>query len=507
MTQSTLAITAQRPGKRVEFSLKKLTVGLVGLFALDNSLLLHFWGLNLTFTVLLALASTAAIQALCSRIPDELPAISLRTLLFAFCISLALFVLGGEGRFFYANTDWQVRDAVLRDMATNPWPFAYDLNGSAYFLRAPIGLYLLPAMFGSGAETALLISNAIRLAILLSIAWHLFEGNRERIVALAIFIIFSGWDIVGTALYAWLGGNPSWDHIEAWNIGSQYSSHVTQAFWVPQHAIAGWTCAVTFLLWRKGLLPIGLFAASIPLVAIWSPLAIMGAVPFALFAGIVALRRRAVTWNDTALATLGFALSLPALLYLKIDASSVGMHWHSMRVAVWGLCVGLEVLPFALPLLWGSGFRQTDQSVVLLVVLLLLLMPLIQVGVSADFQMRASIMPLALLAIFFAQWICQHLQRGPRPATIVGYVFVAIGLGAPTPLLEIRRALVNGPSPRPRCSLVGVWNKQDGMIGPYAMYLAPVSKLPSALRHIPVTLGRSEPQVCWERKWVLPTHG
>ena len=109
---------------------------------------------------------------------------------------------------------------------------------------------------------------------------------------------------------------------------------------MPQHAIAGWACAVTFLLWRKGLAPIGLFAASIPLVAIWSPLAIMGAIPFALFAGIIALRQRAFDWSDIAIAALAVGVALPALLYLQVDASKVGMH-RSTNPLIWALCIGL----------------------------------------------------------------------------------------------------------------------------------------------------------------------
>src|SRR5206468_2185555 len=164
-----------------------------------------------------------------------------------------------------------------------------------------------------------------------------------------------------------------------------------------------------------------------------------------------------------------------------------------------------EVLPFAWPLLRGSDTGQADRPVILLIVLLLLLMPLLQIGVSVDFQMRASIMPLALLAILFAQWLCKLLERKPAPQLTIAYALLAIILGAPTPLLEVRRALVNGPSPRPRCSLIGVWNKQDGMVVPYATYLAPVSKLPPGLQGIPVTAGRSDPDECWDRKWVVPT--
>jgi len=351
---------------------------------------------------------------------------------------------------------------------------------------------------------AMLISDSFRLTLLLTLAWYLFDSKRERAVALTVFLLFSGWDVVGAAFYEALGARLPWDHIEHWNFGYQYSSHVTQAFWVPQHAIAGWTCAIAFLLWRKGIAPLGVFAASVPLVAIWSPLAMIGAIPFALFAGFDTLRRRAVQVQDIGLAALALAVALPALFYLQLDASSVGFRLLPTRPFVWALCVALEVLPFAWPVLRDRLSPASDRAVILLIVCLLLLMPLVQVGVTADFQMRASIMPLALLSIYFAQWLCALLAEKPRRTAVIAYAAVAVLLGAATPLLELRRAFIHPPSPRPLCSLIGVWYKQDGLIVPYSTYLAPLSKLPQPLRHVPVVLGRSDPGTCWDRQWDLP---
>ena len=504
MTEAVAAIALPQAAARTGVSVRSLAATLLGLFALDNLLLLHFWGLSLPATVGLSAAAAGGIWALSAKFSQEPARVPVGTIAGAFAISLLVYALGGEGRFFYANTDWQIRDAVLRDMATNPWPYAYDVKGVAYFLRAPLGTYLLPAMFGAGAEVAMLVSNALRLTLLLALGWHLFQSKRERTIGLAVFLLFSGWDIVGTALYSALGVHRSWDHIEPWNFGYQYSSHITQAFWVPQHAIAGWTCAVTFLLWRRGIAPIGLFAASIPLVSIWSPLAIMGAVPFAFLAGWEVLRRRAFNLNDVALGGLAVVIALPALLYLQIDADKVGMHVLRTYPPQWLACIGLEVLPFTVPLMREPG-SATDRPVLRMIQFLLLAMPLFQVGVSADFQMRASIMPLALLSILFAQWICRVADAKPARTTALTYAAVTIAIGSVTPLLEVRRAVVNAPTPIPLCSLVGVWDKQDAEVVPFATYLAPVSNLPAALRHVPVTAGRSDPKACWDRKWATPT--
>jgi len=502
MSQAAAAIAAERPAMRLGLSVRTLTVALLSLFAADNLLLLHFWGLPLAATAGLAFLASSAIWMLSRKIPDALPAVPPNVFAVALLVSLGLFALGGEGRFFYANTDWQVRESVLRDLATNPWPFAYSLGGKAYFLRAPIGTYLLPALFGTHAEIMLLISNALRLTLLLTLGWHLFDGRVQRAIALGICILFSGWDAVGTALYSALGANLTWDHIEPWNFGFEYSSNVTLAFWAPQHAIAGWTCALAFMLWRKGLVPLGAFAASIPLVAIWSPLAVMGAIPFAVFAGVSALRRKAFDLNDVGLGALAVALALPALVYLQIDAVSVGTHWFAIHPLVWVACIVFEVLPFTVPLLRKPA--SSDKPLVLLILTVLMAMPLVQIGEYSDFQMRASIMPLALLSTLFAQWMCRIRQETPVRTAALVYAIIAVALGAATPVLEIKRAVVNAPSPQPLCSLVGVWTKQDMVDVTRATYLAPVSKLPPALRGVPVTAGQFDPARCWDREWALP---
>jgi hypothetical protein len=504
MTAAAATIAVDRRGTKTGFSVGTLAATLLGLFAVDNLLLVHFWGLSPPLTAGLIFAAGTAIAALCSRFPAKLRPVPYRTLAIAFLVALALFALGGEGRFFYANVDWQVRDAVLRDMATNPWPVAYDIGGTAWFLRAPLGTYLVPAMFGAHAEIALLVWNSLRLALLLTLAWHLFGSARERFTVLALFILFSGWDALGTALASSLGQHPSWDHLEAWNEGFQYSSNITLAFWVPQHAIAGWTCALAFLLWRKSLVPVGLFAATIPLVAIWSPLALMGAIPFALFAGLDVVRRRAFGFGDVALAALAVLIALPALFYLQVGASGVGMHLRPVSPLVWLFGALLEVLPFAWPLLRDRESGTTDRPVLLIVVGSLLLMPFVQIGESVDFQMRATIMPLALLSIAFAEWVYRPSKEKPARTASIAYAVAAIALGAATPLLEVRRALVNPPSPRPLCSLIGVWNKQDNAIAPYSTYLAPVAALPSGLSRIPVVAGRSDPEKCWDENWAIP---
>ena len=143
------------------------------------------------------------------------------------------------------------------------------------------------------------------------------------------------------------------------------------------------------------------------------------------------------------------------------------------------------------------------QRLVLWAVLLwLMVAPHYRIGVSSDFQMRSSIMPLALLALGFIGWMTRLMDSVPRPRTALAYAVLTLLIGAVTPALEIKRALVMRPSPEPRCSLIGVWSRQTDLVAPTATYLARASALPVSLRNIPVTAGLHDPAQCWDRPWL-----
>src|SRR5947209_2336598 len=74
-------------------------------------------------------------------------------LLFCLATALALCLLGGEGRFFFANADWLIRDAIINDLVAWPWPFGYPIGEphsgvQTFIFRAPLAMYMLPAVVG-----------------------------------------------------------------------------------------------------------------------------------------------------------------------------------------------------------------------------------------------------------------------------------------------------------------------------------------------------------------------
>ena len=483
--------------------LRGLMAVLIALFALDNVLLLGFLGgAPLLVAALAAILPFALAYIVWKSVPGECR-IGVPTILVCFAIAAILLILGGEGRLFYATADWQIRDAVLADMGNHHWPFDYWLDGKSKLLRAPIGMYLVPALLGGpsqiGRDWALLSHNMLVLGLLLSIGSALFEGRQGKWIGLVVFVMFSGLDVIGSLINDAATGAADWDHIERWAANYQYSSHITQIFWVPQHAFAGWTAALTYMLWRKGIAPIGLFAASLPLVALWSPLILFGALPFAIFAGAQALLNRAWNWRDILVCGLAVLLAIPALLYLSAGAASVGGGLFPINPAAYFLLLLLEVAPFLWPLLRDQD-GATDHVTILIAGVCLLLMPLWAIGMSNDFQMRASIMPLALVAIAFARWAGRLESRSWKT-----WFLVVITLGSVTGMAEIARAFRLAPSPAPHCSLAAVWHRQTGFAVAHDSYFAARDAFP--IRIDPrERVSSAQPTDCWRRPWNMPFH-
>lgn len=481
---------------------------LLGWIAADNVLLFGFLGFGLLAAISASVVVGILVGALTIYATAESDAhIRMSTILVCMALAIGLLILGGEGRFLYANADWQIRDALLADMGDHPWPYVTRIGGADQIVRAPIGMYLKPALIGGGdqglRDLALLASNAIMLTGILALGSALFDTGKARIIAFAIFFMFSGMDIFGALFRVMTGEWPGIDHIELWNSQSQFSSHITMAFWVPQHAMAGWICAVLLLLWRRGLMPLGAFAAAIPLVAIWSPLAIMGAIPFALLAGIETLFQRRVRVADIALGAAALTVAIGPLLYLRAGSEAVVNRLTNMTLLQYVIVLALEIIPFSILLLLNRQRIGFGNAIPFVTVGSLILIPLYCIGQAIDFQMRASIVPLAIMALGIARIFANAGGLGPaiRPVAIL-----LLLIGACTPAMEIRRALVLRSSPPPACSLIDAWHKQSGAVKPtYAVYFAPLSALPAALRPVPasrIVPGKSTQ--CWDRPWEMP---
>ena len=500
LTASTGTTTDQAAGRAIRADW--LLAGLAGWLLVDQLLLWRFLGLaSLPLwtggvaacgVLIWRMASASGLDA---RIP--LPRLAL-------CIgfALVLLMLGGEGRLFYSNIDWQVRDAVLRDMALHPWPFVYARSGGELdLLRAPIGMFLVPALafkqWGPVAgDLALLVQNALLTGSLLALGSLLFDTVRGRAIALVVVTLFSGADVIGNLVFH----GTLRSHLEFWFETMQFSSTLTQTFWVPQHALAGWAGALLFLLWQRGQLRLWAFLAILPLTALWSPLGLIGAMPFAAWAGIMTLQRRALAVADIVTPALVVLLCVPGLVYLASAGDGVGIRPYPVQVLAWFIFIAIELLVWAIPLLLHHRAGRFGTAPLLIATVWLMLCPFIQIGWSLDFMMRTSITSLMIVALVAADALAHAPSRSLRL-----WLAAMLAIGSVTGLSEAYRAITLPASPRGTCSFFGAWDVSFARY-PKGSYLAPLDKVPGIIRpDTPAQARVNDPSPCWPGVWVRPS--
>lgn len=369
-------------------------------------------------------------------------------------LSAAWTLFGGVGHFVYANLDWTVRDAVLLDLVRDPWPVVYDAmpGQAAMMLRAPIGYYLPAALIGKllgirAAELALLLWTACGVFLVFMLMLRDGPKPRQILVRLTVFIFFSGMDIVGTITHykPYVLG----DHLEWWAYLFQYSSHTTQLFWVPNHALPGWI-AIAWLLGHEGKrLPIQAAILIVACAPLWSPLTAIGLAPI-FAAAIVAQWWRDGNRKDFA-AVLDWRVVVPVAIlgavvfpYLLLASASLAsgmtfdVPWVGEDFAP--RYVEFVVLEFALIAALVLR-RREHRPLVVVATLVLLLLPFYRFGPANDLAMRASIPPLAVLAICMGRWLSLPYARTRDPGARLAAVLL-LAVGAITPFMEFARVFV-----------------------------------------------------------------
>lgn len=222
-----------------------------------------------------ALASGAALVAAVALAWQPRPAnrkkararaitISLPGLLALLGVALLWCYLGGLNGLYYQSDDWVIRNPIFRDLITRRWPVVYGENGAA--LVYYIGFWLPAAAVGkitclvTGSTAAgwlvgrqllwLWAALGVFLAMLLLLLLTRADTARRKVVALLVFVFFSGLDIIGAAC------DGRWNrvfettrlHLEWWSsTGLQFSSVTTCLFWVFNQSVIPWVVMLCFL--------------------------------------------------------------------------------------------------------------------------------------------------------------------------------------------------------------------------------------------------------------------
>ncbi len=458
----------------------------------------------------LVLIGCAAIGALLWRAPRmgallNAP-VDLATYAGCLAFGAALCMLGGEGHFFYTTVDWLIRDAVLADLVKNGFTVLYRYENQDYLLRAPLGMYMIPALIGRAfglyaAHMALLTQNAFLVGAIAYFVALLAKVRKTPM--LILFFAFSGLDVLPILIaeaIELLNNQPfkPFAHIEWWaeyysTIRLQYSSHVTQLFWVPNHMAPGWWFATLALLYVRGEVDLAALLVSFAAMALWSPLAMMGAAPFLAMFALASLPRAIFAPRNLMAAGAGLCL-VPIALYLTLDAGEVPHEFLAMREGFalrWATFLLIEVPQVAIVAYAWKKVEAPDRRLLLLAFALLAVIPVYSIGIYNDFAMRVSIPSLFLLAFAFSRVaVLTPRDNGPF-ATIIGVIVI---LSFATPMLELQQAF-RGPYAISDCNMLTSWRKVDGKVLP-TNYWARIEKVPAWL----MSAGASAPLTLEERK-------
>lgn len=389
---------------------------------------------------------------------------------------------GYFGVFFGWTPDWNdARADLTSTFVYFSWPVDFGeltLSGSQYLISLP-GLYLAPTFIAkllnsSYSITLLIVALWILIGVSLVLIFVTQRLSRmaERIVAIALFVSFSGLDSVGALLvqddplaYLFAGG-----HLEPWSGTVQFSSSTTLLFWVPHHALSSWLGLIVLTQTRKSKQFLGYVGVTLLFAYLWSPFAAAG---LALMGLIFYLHDREFAVNDIVrVIPLSLVIGLGAMpirdYYSLLTEIPRDLWWYFSERAY--LNFGIEessVLRIAMKYIlflvlelgvWlGLGmWLRIDRKLELLSVgvLLVAISQVVSFGPS-DFAMRVSIAPLFYLFLLLSEKLTQFVVARQRIRVRVATVLVTI-LMIWTPVTEIVENFRRGArSLEPPCVLGG----------------------------------------------------
>lgn len=388
----------------------------------------------------------------------------------------------GAGHFFYANTDWRTRDAVYADLILSAWPPGYGLHdGAPLVLRTAMGYFLPPAwlakLAGIGfAPTLLYVWTALGVALFLLLL-PLPRTFGWRLILLALLVVFfSGMDWPAIVLIH--GHLPVFPLPLEWWRPWTYTSLTGQLFWAPNHALALWLGTALFFRHRRdpALPAVGLLL--LPILLLWTPFAVVGLLPWFLWAIARAHCSARSTLAGTMPAQWLLAAALSAVLVALFSrpgvavglalpdpaGSAAAQKSNGFDLELISSYIQFVAFEFGLLVLLLRPRRPEAKQALALAAGVLLLLPLIRLGPSNDWLLRVStpsLLMLLLLTLAEFENPLRQIRRSPRLVALLG----VLALGAVTPLFEFSRAVL-WPRTAPNYSQ-SLTEQQRGFVPPH----------------------------------------
>ena len=380
--------------------------------------------------------------------------INKKTIRIILLISLLICFTAGLGNMYYQSDDWRWRNAIFRDMINKPWPVYYESMNAT--LSYYIGFWTLPAVIAKpflifGQNVAWTIGNLMLLlyatiGLTLVLLWIIktfkLKDKKKIILCLAIFLLFSGLDFVGSLItqnFAVIKAS----HLEWWATRYQFSSTITLLFWVFNQTIATWLITWMYLNEKK----LNNYFLLILLALPYSPLPFCGLMILFFATGvkylIEAINNKKIKELFKDIFSIQNILALITILpiyYLfyktngATNESGFRLDWVLLQgngiihiLMFWTLEIGIYYILL---------FKKYKKNYLFHVAFLtLIFIPIFKIGNAADFAMRASI-PLIIVCIYFIIDYALHNKLNK----IIITIFI---IGAITPGCEYLRSLKN----------------------------------------------------------------
>ena len=392
--------------------------------------------------------------------------VSARALAGAALVVTGVVALNGPGGFGVQTWDWSKHNAILNDLIVQPWPVAYATGGDQVALTYYVAYYLPAALAGKVAGW--LAANVTLFAwttvgAVLAMLWLVVLSRAPVWWCLAIFVLFSGLDLVGAVTWSSRWRENAWLNdfdVEWWARHWTYPGNVTLLAYAPHQAIGGWLLTGLTLdgLRREPGRSPHLLAAALGLL--WSPFATIGLVGLAALDWATGWRQRGglkglahdpaeLCGGVIALALTLYFLSrhwpvaLPEQYYptpnrLAISALAflpARMPWHRFA-ADYTVFVGLEFLLWAALLAAAYRGRGAEPRLLGVATVTLLALPFVKYGYFNDLVMRTSIPALFVLQVLTAR----ATDVVPRRSGLMGALVVMLLVGAAYPANMLRLA-------------------------------------------------------------------
>ena len=379
---------------------------------------------------------------------DDDAVVRIPTLLVLAVLAVGWCIVCGQFEVCFQTWDWHFRNATLRDLITHSWPVRYPRHSDAamsFYIGhwLPSALVGRATMFATGAlETSWRVASCclgvwtalgVLLAWLLALARFRARTGWTVTFVISAFVLFSGMgEVLGRTFLTFKNGAGYCSG--PWSELFQFTPNTELLAWVFHQTVVPWIATLLLLDGRRSFGHAGLLLALVLLCAPFPAVGLAWILAFLLAAAAHdALEGKSFRRFLMSFATfpniVGFLVVVPVVAaYLVTNSASgsvgpawIGVHSVSYFVKRWLLFVVCEVGFYALFLL--PGHRR--DPLYWAVFTFLAACPLLKIGESCDFCMRASIPALLVVAVMAAGDVVDLGMRRLRGVALFAGLVVA----------------------------------------------------------------------------------